>query len=78
MSAIDWTPVAAALSGAIPGALAAVYGFRIHKGTLHLIDQVRVPSGEKLGDVVERTHDLAAINTLQLKKLNGDTKEEHE
>ncbi len=33
--------------------------------------QVRTPSGDTLGAVAERTHELAIVNALAVHKLNG-------
>ena len=59
--AVDWTNVLDSLIGAAPAiiaaAVAAVYAARSH-------GQIQTPSGDPIGHVVERTHDLAAVATL--------------
>lgn len=44
------------LIGVIPSAIAAYFAYLAHR-------QVRTPSGEKLGKLVERTNQLAEANT---------------
>ncbi len=63
-SDLDWTTIIVAAIGIVPATLAALLSFRVHR-------QVRTPSGDTLGAVVERTHDVAAANTALLTKLNG-------
>ena len=59
MIAADWTPVLVALITAVPSTLAVVFAFLIHR-------EQQTPSGDPIGSVVERTHDLAAANSGML------------
>ncbi len=77
--ATDWTPVWVALASSIPGGIAAViaaYIANMNRRTL------RTPSGDSIGQVMERTHDLSAVDvgmsteTLKhVRALNGQSGE---
>ena len=56
---------------AIPATLAAVLGYLNRR-------QIRTPSGDSLGEVAERTHDLAAVSVAHTKMLitNGQQEEQ--
>lgn len=54
---VNWTTVIVAAIGAIPASIAAYASVLTRRA-------VRTPSGDSLGTVVERTHDLAAVATL--------------
>ncbi len=64
VSTLEWTQIItagiAALGAVTSTAIAAWVAY-----------QVRTPSGDTLGAVAERTHDLAAVNALAVAKLNG-------
>lgn len=59
--ATDWTPVLVTLVATIPSTLAVVFTFLIRR-------EQQTPSGDPIGEVVERTHDLAAANSLALRQ----------
>lgn len=59
-SGIDWTLVIVALITAVPATIAALIGNSNRRA-------LRTPSGDTIGRVAERTHDLAAVSTLALK-----------
>lgn len=63
--AIDWTMVITAALVALPGLLAAWFSGRNRR-------DMRLPSGETIGAAVERSHDLTAVSTALLRRLNGD------
>jgi hypothetical protein len=50
----------------IPSLAAAYFAYRIHVS-------VKTPSGDTIGKVTERTHDLAAVNTAMLKDVHRAT-----
>lgn len=59
------TDVLLALIAGVPAWLAAVFAFLTRR-------QVRTPSGNTIGEVVERTHDLSAANSGLLNRLHGE------
>jgi hypothetical protein len=65
LAAVDWTPIIAASVAALPGCLAAFVSLLNRR-------EMRTDSGDSLGRVAERTHDLAAANSMLLTKINGD------
>lgn len=65
---LDLTQVLIALIAGLPGIIAAIAAMRVHS-------QIKTPSGDSLGTVVERTHDLTAANTALMSKANGHTKD---
>lgn len=56
VAAVNWTTVLVALIGAIPATIAAFMGLSNRRA-------LKTPSGDSIGGVVERTHDLAAVIT---------------
>jgi cobalamin synthase len=54
VSALGWPDVAIALIAAAPALLAAIFAYLNSRA-------IKTPSGDKIGHVVERTHDLAAV-----------------
>lgn len=54
---IDWTLVLVAAISSVPATLAALVGLANRRA-------LRTPSGDPIGHVVERTHDLTAVQTL--------------
>lgn len=68
MGSINWTTVIVALIAGLPAIMAAFYARRNHA-------QLKTPSGDSIGHVVERTHDLTAANTALMAKANGHTKD---
>lgn len=56
---IDWTNVIDTAIVAVPATIAAV-------ASLHNSRKMKTPSGDFIGHVVERTHDLAAVSTAVL------------
>lgn len=65
-AAIDWTNVLDTFIYALPAIIAAVYAGRIHH-------QIKTPSGDKIGAVMEYAKDTAIANNLLLRKHNGPT-----
>jgi hypothetical protein len=65
-SEVDWTQVLLALIAIVPSLVAAYFAFRIHVA-------VQTPSGDPLGTVAERTHDLSAVSTAMLKDVRRAT-----
>ncbi len=68
VSAIDYTQVilgALTLIGVICNAAIAAW----------VTVQLRTPSGDRLGAVVERTHDMAAINAMAVRQIGHDTEQ---
>lgn len=63
---IDWTQVIVALIAGAPAIIAAVFAFRVHR-------DVRTPSGDRLGEVAERTHDMASANLALIQKVDKQT-----
>lgn len=70
VAAIDWTQVILAGIGAL---VAIINGLGIALVYLH----IRTPSGDRIGRVAERTHDLSAADlaatTQLLGHLNGES-----
>ena len=50
----------------VPALAAAWFAYRIHV-------KIKTPSGDNIGAVAERTHDLAAVNTAMLKDVHHAT-----
>jgi hypothetical protein len=65
-SGVDWTQVLLALIAGLPAILAAVFAFRIQR-------QVKTPSGDTLGRVAERTHDMTSANLTLTQKVDKQT-----
>lgn len=65
LAVVDWTPIIAAAVASLPGCLAAAVSLLNRR-------EMRTDSGDSLGRVAERTHDLAAANSMLLTKINGD------
>ena len=59
VGAIEWTTVIVAAIPTVPATLAVI----LANGNRRAI---RTPSGDPIGHVVERTHDLAAVNAAAL------------
>ena len=68
---IDWTTVIVASITTAPAILASWLAYSIRR-------EVRTPSGDRLGAVVERAHETGIANNLLLRKLNGHTDHERE
>jgi len=64
VSAIDYTLIITSCISAVSAIVAAAVGAWVAK-------QVKTPSGDTLGKVAERTHDLAAVNATAVAMLNG-------
>lgn len=62
--AVDWTTVIVATIATAPAILAALLSYLVHR-------QIKTPSGDNLGTVVERTHETAVANHLFLRTMNG-------
>lgn len=70
VSALDYTALAASLVSAVGAIIAAAVGAYVAK-------QVKTPSGDTLGQVAERTHDMTAVTVAAVTGLNGK-QENHE
>lgn len=57
LGSVDWTTVIVAAIGVIPAILSAYWAYRIRR-------DIRTPSGDTIGKVTERTHDLSAADLL--------------
>lgn len=64
VAAIDWTTVTVAGITAIPATVAAL-------ASLHVRREIRTPSGDTIGQVIERSHDIGCANHAILRKQNG-------
>lgn len=64
---LDLTQVLVTLITTIPAILAAIWARTV-------VNQVRTPSGDTLGAVAERTHDLAAVNTKMITDVHTSVK----
>lgn len=68
LAAIDWTTVLVvgvpAYIAAVAAPLAALYGARLKR-------DVKTPSGDTLGAVAERTHDITHASNVLLRQMNG-------
>jgi hypothetical protein len=66
---LGWPDVAIALIAAAPALLAAVFAYLNNRA-------IKTPSGDKIGRVVERTHDLAAVAAPRIERteavVNGE------
>lgn len=60
-----WVDLVAVVVAGLPGIIAAVYSVRIHRN-------VQTPSGDTIGKVTERTHDLSSAD-LALTTMIHDT-----
>lgn len=61
---IDWTTVIVAGLAGVPSLVAAILSFVIHRN-------VSTPSGDSIGAVAERSHELGIANNLLLRRMNG-------
>lgn len=62
-SAIDWNMVIVSFIPTVPALVGAFYAGRTHR-------RVKTPSGDTIGKVVERTHDLAAADLAMTTKVH--------
>lgn len=69
-SQVDWTQVLVALVAGLPATIAAV-------GTIWLSRQMRTPSGDAPGKLIEQTHELAIVNTEMTKNIHQGTAPPH-
>jgi ABC-type Fe3+ transport system permease subunit len=60
---VDWTQVLLALIAVVPGTIAAV-------GVLIVRRRLATPSGDPIGTVVERTHDLSSADLAMTTKVH--------
>lgn len=72
MAAVDWTQIIVAMIAGLPAIIAAFYAHRIRA-------EIKTPSGDTLGVVAERTHDLTsadlALTTIVHHKVTNGGKE---
>lgn len=68
---INWTNVLDSLIAALPAIIAAIaaafFSRKVH-------NQIKTPSGEPIGKVIEASHDTAIANNMLLSIKNGPTK----
>ena len=64
LAAIDGTNVLDTLIVTLPAIIAAVFAGLIHH-------QIKTPSGDSIGSVAERTHDMAAVSVAAVTGTNG-------
>lgn len=62
-SSVDWTQVLDTLIGVLPATLAAYFAYRVKRA-------IRTPSGDTIGKVVERTHDLSSADLALTTKVH--------
>jgi hypothetical protein len=62
---IDWTNVIVAVIFGLPAIISAIAAVSIHR-------QIRTPSGENIGNVAEKTHDMSNANFALVKKINDN------
>ena len=62
-SAVDWTQVLIALIAGLPAILGAVFSYLV-------VVRTRTPSGDTIGKVVERTHDLSSADLALTTKVH--------
>lgn len=65
-----WPDVGVALVVALPGLLAAIVAVLNRR-------QLRTPSGERIGDLAERTHDITHATNLRVNLMDKDYKRDH-
>lgn len=66
-SSVDWTTVICAAIAAVSSVVCAALGYSVRR-------QIRTPSGDAIGLVAERAHDLAAVsaaNVTRVAEANG-------
>jgi hypothetical protein len=63
VGSIDWTTVLVAGLAGVPATVAAVLSFVIHR-------HVSTPSGDAIGQVVERAHDMTAATLTLSTEIN--------
>jgi cytochrome bd-type quinol oxidase subunit 1 len=63
-SPIDWTQVILTAIITVPAILSALFAFLIHRA-------VQTPSGSRLGQVAELTHDLSAVDLALTKAVHA-------
>lgn len=61
LAALDWNQLVVALITAIPAYLAAYWGRGANRHARDVKREIETPSGDTLGAVAERTHELAAV-----------------
>lgn len=65
LSALQWTSIILAAMTALTTIICAVI-------SAWVAIQLRTPSGKTVGEMVERSEHLAAVNTMKLMQMNGD------
>jgi hypothetical protein len=63
IGATGWPDVLIALISGLPAIIAAVYAYRIRR-------EIRTPSGDSIGKVAERTHDLSSADLAMTTKVH--------
>jgi cobalamin synthase len=63
-STVGWPDVAIALVAAAPALLAAIFAYLNNRA-------IKTPSGDKIGSVVEKTHDLAAVAAPSIQRTEA-------
>lgn len=63
-SSVDWTQVLVALIAGLPAILSAFFAFRIRRA-------IQTPSGDPIGHVAERSHDLISADLALTTQVHG-------
>lgn len=66
-----WGEIIAALIVALPTYVGAYYAIRVHR-------QVKTPSGDTIGAVAERTHDLTSADLALTKDIHRTIQNGHD
>lgn len=64
MAAVDVTQVLVALIATVPAVVSAVLVYLVRR-------EVQTPSGDTIGQVAERTHDLTAADLMTTQKVHA-------
>lgn len=67
-NSLDWGEVIAAVVPSIMTAITAVIGLLVHR-------QIKTPSGDPIGHVVERAHDTGIANNMLLRTMAPATRD---
>lgn len=67
VAALDWTVVLEALIAGLPAIIGAI-------AALSIRNKIKTPSGAKIGEVMEKTHDLTAADLAVTTQVHGHIK----
>jgi cobalamin synthase len=71
LAVASWPDVVLSLIAAFPATLAAWLAYLNRR-------QIRTPSGDTLGAVAERTHDITHATSMQVGQMDRDYKRDHD